>query len=68
MGIATSAGIAQIVADLIAVRPSAIDREPYRPERFGSFDPYHPDFLRRCALARAAKSGAVAGARLCGAE
>ena len=59
MGIATSAGIAKIVADQIAGRPSAVDRGPYRPDRFGSFDPYHPDFLERCALARTAKSGAV---------
>ena len=59
MGIATSAGIAKIVADLIAGRPSTVDREPYRPDRFGSFDPYHPDFLEQCALARTAKSGAV---------
>ncbi len=34
MGVSMSAGTGQLIADLIAGRPPAIDPHPYRPERF----------------------------------
>jgi len=62
MGIATSAGIARLIADMIAGRTPPVDPRPYRLDRFGAFDPYQPEFLERCAQSRTAKSGAGSGA------
>jgi 4-methylaminobutanoate oxidase (formaldehyde-forming) len=58
-GIAASAGIARIVADIVAGRSSPIDRNSFKPDRFGSFDAYAPEFRERCAAARASKATAT---------
>jgi 4-methylaminobutanoate oxidase (formaldehyde-forming) len=55
-GIAASAGIAQVVADIVGGRPSAIDRLPFQPDRFGRFDAYAPEFRERCSAARTSKA------------
>jgi len=55
-GISVSAGIAELMADLVAGRTPAIDPAPYRLDRFGSVDPYDPAFRARCAASRTEKS------------
>jgi len=58
-GIAASGGIAELVADTVAGRASAIDRTPYRPDRFGRFDAYAAAFRQSCSLARSSKAVAT---------
>ena len=56
-GIAASAGIARLVADLVQERRPAIDMRPFRPERFGGVDAYSAAFRARCSAARGSKAG-----------
>jgi 4-methylaminobutanoate oxidase (formaldehyde-forming) len=55
-GVSASGGIGEAVADLVLGMPAKIDPAPFRPDRFGSVDPYDPAFQRRCAMARGDKS------------
>lgn len=55
-GIAASAGIARLVADVLAGRPSAIDRSPYKPDRCGRFDAYSLQYRERCSASRTTKA------------
>ena len=55
-GIAASAGVARLVADLVQGRRSDIDVEPFRPERFGLVDAFSPAFRARCSAARGSKA------------
>jgi 4-methylaminobutanoate oxidase (formaldehyde-forming) len=54
-GIAMSGGIGRFVADLVAGRAPFVDSVPHRIDRFGDNDPLDPDFIQRCADARAGK-------------
>lgn len=54
-GVSASGGIGESVADLVLGRPSRVDLTPFRPDRFGEFDPYGEEFRARCAAARAGK-------------
>ena len=55
-GIALSAGIGELAADLVLGRPTTIDVAGFRPDRFGPVDPFGQAFRDQCAAARAAKS------------
>ena len=55
-GVSASGGIGEAIADAILGRPPRVDLTPFRPERFGGFDPYAAEFRERCAAARAGKS------------
>jgi 4-methylaminobutanoate oxidase (formaldehyde-forming) len=55
-GITLSAGIGDAITDLILGRQPAFDVESFRPDRFGSVDPFCEPFRAQCASARAAKS------------
>ena len=59
-GIALSAGIGDVIADLVLGRQPAFDITPFRSDRFGQVDPYGEPFRERCAAARASKSRKVA--------
>lgn len=59
-GITLSAGVGDIMADmLIGIEPE-LDITPFRPDRFGRIDPYSQEFRDQCATARASKSRKVA--------
>ncbi len=55
-GIALSAGMGDMAADLITGARSDADLSAFSPARFGLVDPCHAAFRARCADARAAKS------------
>lgn len=59
-GITLSAGMGDVVADLVLGRKPAVDVTPFRPDRFGQVDPYSESFRERCAAARASKSRKIA--------
>jgi 4-methylaminobutanoate oxidase (formaldehyde-forming) len=54
-GVAASAGIAHLVADIIHDRRSPIDIAPFVPDRFGAVDAYSSAFRERCSAARGSK-------------
>lgn len=54
-GIAASGGIGRAVAELCLGRETFADLAPFRPDRFGTDDPFDAAFRTRCATARAAK-------------
>lgn len=55
-GITLSAGMGDVITDLILGRQPAFDVESFRPDRFGLIDPFSEPFRSRCAAARASKS------------
>jgi len=55
-GITLSAGIGEAIADLALGRTPQFSIESFRPNRFGSVDPYSDHFRELCAAARATKS------------
>lgn len=55
-GIALSAGIGSLTADMILGKRPASDFPAFDPGRFGPVDPFGESFRARCAAARAAKS------------
>ncbi len=55
-GVVLSAGIGATVAELALGRTPSIDIAPFRPDRFGSVDPFSAEFRARCAASRANKS------------
>jgi 4-methylaminobutanoate oxidase (formaldehyde-forming) len=57
-GIAHSAGFGRSAAALALGLDLPYDLTPYRPERFGEFDPLSNDFCYRCAASRSAKTAA----------
>lgn len=59
-GIALSAGVGDVVADLAIGSPLEIDIAPFRVDRFGEVDPFSQEFRDQCAAARASKSRKVA--------
>lgn len=59
-GVALSAGIGDIVADLALGRDPFVDIEPFRTDRFGAVDPFGQEFRDRCAAARASKTRKIA--------
>ena len=59
-GIALSAGMGDVISDLVLGRKPAFDITPFRPDRFGQVDPFGEPFRERCAAARASKSRKVA--------
>ncbi len=59
-GITLSAGMGDVIADLVLGREPAFDIAPFRPNRFGQVDPFGEQFRERCAAARASKSRKVA--------
>ncbi|MGO1659327.1 MAG: NAD(P)/FAD-dependent oxidoreductase [Marinobacter sp.] len=54
-GIGMSAGIGRFIAELATHQKPFVSSEPFRLDRFGAVDAYSPDFIRRCADARARK-------------
>lgn len=59
-GLAASAGIGALVADLVLDRPPEVDVAIFHPDRFSTVDPTTDEFRARCAAARASKSrGAI---------
>lgn len=59
-GIALSAGMGDIVADLALGRNPFVDVAPFRVDRFGAVDPFGQEFRNRCAVARASKTRKIA--------
>lgn len=59
-GIALSAGMGDVISDLVLGRKPAFDITPFRPDRFGQVDPFGEPFRERCAAARASKFRKVA--------
>jgi len=59
-GIALSAGMGNVIADLVLGRKPAVDLKPFRPDRFGQVDPFGKSFRERCAAARVSKSRKIA--------
>ncbi|MDH5355684.1 MAG: FAD-binding oxidoreductase [Gammaproteobacteria bacterium] len=55
-GITLSAGMGDVITDLILGLQPAFDVGPFRPDRFGRIDPFCEPFRARCAAARASKS------------
>ncbi len=55
-GITLSAGMGDVIADLVLGQKPAFDITPFRPDRFGKVDPFSGPFRERCAAARASKS------------
>ncbi len=41
---------------LAAEKPNPFDFSTFNPHRFGDFDPFHPNHLKRCGEARSGKS------------
>ncbi|MBU2872412.1 NAD(P)/FAD-dependent oxidoreductase [Marinobacter salexigens] len=54
-GIGMSGGIGRLVAELATNQSPFVTPEPFRLDRFGAINSYSPDFIRRCAEARARK-------------
>ncbi len=54
-GIAMSGGIGRSIAELAVGKPASVDLEPHRVDRFGSVDPFDPEFMERCGQARSGK-------------
>lgn len=59
-GITLSAGMGDVIADLVLGRKPAFDIAPFRPDRFGQVDPFGEPFRDQCAAARASKIRKVA--------
>ncbi len=55
-GITLCGGIGLGMAQLAAEKPNPFDFSTFNPHRFGDFDPFHPDHLKRCGEARSGKS------------
>jgi 4-methylaminobutanoate oxidase (formaldehyde-forming) len=55
-GIAVSAGLADVAADLDLATGAQSASNPYALARFHAFDPDAPEFIRSCIAARAGKS------------
>jgi sarcosine oxidase, subunit beta len=55
-GISVSGGIGLGIASIAAGRQNPFDFSRYKPERFGSFDPYCNEHLAMCAAARSKKT------------
>ncbi|PCM43242.1 NAD(P)/FAD-dependent oxidoreductase [Marinobacter sp. ANT_B65] len=54
-GVGMSGGIGRLIAELATNQSPFVPPEPFRLDRFGDIDSYSPDFIRRCAEARARK-------------
>ena len=54
-GVSASGGIGASLASVVLGQTPDIDLADFRPDRFGSIDPYHVGFRDRCAAARAGK-------------
>lgn len=55
-GIAFAAGMGRVIAELIEGEQPYTDIAAHRPERFGDFDAFVPEFLQRCANSRSNKT------------
>ncbi|MCP3687678.1 MAG: FAD-binding oxidoreductase [Gammaproteobacteria bacterium] len=55
-GITLSAGMGDLLSDMVLGHQPAVDVSPFRPDRFGRVDPFSQEFRTRCAAARAVKS------------
>ncbi len=55
-GIALSAGIGQTISELITTGKSQIDISKFKPDRFGTVNPFGQKFLEMCSRARSSKS------------
>lgn len=56
MGIAVCGGVGLATAQLVAGEEAFLPVQPFAPGRFGTVDPFAPDFMRRCAEARSGKA------------
>jgi sarcosine oxidase, subunit beta len=55
-GVAMAGGVGKALAQMITASRLQFDMEPHDPGRFGAFDPFSPDWGRRCASARSHKT------------
>lgn len=56
-GVAAGGGMGRLAAELIMGQNPFVDPEMFSPSRFGTVDPFSPDFQKRCADARSNKKG-----------
>jgi len=54
-GVAGSGGIGRLIAEMITEESLFVNPEPFRIDRFGTFDPMSSDFRQRCSDARSNK-------------
>ncbi len=54
-GIAAAGGVGASIAALAMGKTPPFDLTPFRPDRFGSVDPFDPQFRQRCEWARSNK-------------
>ena len=55
-GVSLSGGIGAVISDLVVDGKSDIYSSSFRPDRFGTVDPFDGEFLKNCAMARSSKS------------
>jgi 4-methylaminobutanoate oxidase (formaldehyde-forming) len=55
-GVATAGGVGKALAQLMTGSRLDFDLKPHDPVRFGAFDPFSPEWGRRCADARSHKT------------
>ena len=55
-GVAVSGGMGRIIAEMVNGQEPFCDTEPFRPERFGTIDPFSEEFMVKCAEARSRKT------------
>ena len=55
-GVSLSGGIGAVMSDLLVDGKSDIYSSSFRPDRFGTVDPFDGEFLKNCAMARSSKS------------
>jgi len=55
-GVSLSGGIGAVMSDLLLDGKSDIYSSSFRPDRFGTVDPFDGEFLKNCAVARSSKS------------
>ncbi len=54
-GIAASAGIGRLIAELVLNEPTFVQPEPFNPARFPEADPYSDEFMEQCSRQRSGK-------------
>lgn len=54
-GIAASAGIGRLMAELVLNEPTFVQPEPFNPARFPEADPYSDEFMEQCSRQRSGK-------------
>ena len=55
-GVAVSGGMGRLIAEMANGQEPFCDTRPFRPDRFGTIDPFSEEFMVRCAKARSRKT------------